>query len=105
MSVFYPKHTVSTNGVPFHHSSVSGIPSASSFSSIDTRRSRRWRLFLPGVPGNFVHSVVPIRLSISCNAGRQPNETHEKQRNGKQMRMLLEHVAFQVFKNVSLMAA
>ncbi len=35
----------------------------------------------------------------------QPNETHEKQHNGKQMRTLLEHVAFQVFKYVSVMAA
>ena len=69
-------------------------------------------------------AILFIRLSlfgcrISCDAGRQPNgdnrmettewgqpnETHEKQRNGKPMRTLLEHVAFQVFKNVSLMAA
>ena len=53
--------------------------------SIDTRRSRRYRVFRPGVSGNFVHSVVPIRLSHSMRRREttewgQPNSGPREQR-------------------------
>ena len=53
----------------------------------------------------FKHPVVHSMRPRETTEWGQPKETHEKQRNGKQMTTLLEHVAFQVFKNVSLMAA
>ncbi len=51
-------------------------------SSIDTRNARQCRVWRPSVSGCFVHSVVPIRLSISCDAGRQPNVGQPNESHG-----------------------
>ena len=67
--------------------------------SIPPRCSRRFCAF--GSPHSVVHSM---RRRETTEWG-QPNETHEKQRNGKQRTTRLERFAFQVFKNVSLIAA
>ena len=50
----------------------------SASSSIGMRHSHQCRVFRASVSGNFVHSVVPIRLSISCGEVTQPNKHAEK---------------------------
>ena len=63
--------------------------------SIDTLHSRECRLFRPSASGNSVHSVVPIRLSISRDAGRQPNEGQPNESHGNKQRTAWTQVLIQ----------
>ena len=60
-----------------------GKPPFRAVSNTQNQQLHNWERLRVLVSGNFVHSVVSIRLCISCDEGTQPNEgqsneTHEK---------------------------
>ena len=76
-------------------------------SSIEMRCSHECRVFRPSVSGSVVHSVVPIRLSIPCHAGRQPNEGQPNESHENKPRTActpLEPVVLQNLENVAVVA-